>query len=259
MTDSIRPLRVAVLVSVGRHPVSGAPRWSRNDARALSLAFALPPSLTSIEVIHAGNAQHAALADYLALGVKALNVVSVAPDINIVPALLARVHHADLIICGSRAEGQEDSGMVPYLLANALDMNLVPSVLDLTIAQDRAVAEQFLPKGRRRSVEVGLPTVVTVHPLAPLTVRYAYAQKLAGRIIAAPAQAPAIAGTDWTVEAIRAKPIKLAAREKRSGHTRMLSATTTESRAGQVMSQGSTQEKAAAVITYLREHGLIDY
>jgi predicted deacylase len=39
----------------------------------------------------------------------------------------------------------------------------------------------------------------------------------------------------------------------------MLSATTTESRAGVVVDQGSAQEKAAAVITYLRKHGLIDY
>ncbi|MGN4076708.1 electron transfer flavoprotein subunit beta/FixA family protein, partial [Burkholderia gladioli] len=29
--------KLAVLVSVGRHPVSGTPRYSRNDAAALEL------------------------------------------------------------------------------------------------------------------------------------------------------------------------------------------------------------------------------
>ena len=49
------------------------------------------------------------------------------------------------------------------------------------------------------------------------------------------------------------------AAEKRSGHARMLSATTTESRGGNVVNEGSSVEKAQVILAYLREHQLIDY
>ncbi|MBY4858993.1 electron transfer flavoprotein subunit beta/FixA family protein, partial [Burkholderia contaminans] len=44
-----------------------------------------------------------------------------------------------------------------------------------------------------------------------------------------------------------------------SGHARMLSATTTESRGGNVVNEGSSVEKAQVILAYLREHQLIDY
>ena len=62
----------------------------------------------------------------------------------------------------------------------------------------------------------------------------------------------------WTLSAVR-KPVKLAAAEKRSGHARMLSAVATESRGGSVVIEGSSVEKAQAILGYLREHQLIDY
>ncbi len=63
----------------------------------------------------------------------------------------------------------------------------------------------------------------------------------------------------WTTRAVERKPVRLAAADKRSGHARMLSATTTESRGGNVVIEGSSVEKAQVILAYLREHQLIDY
>ncbi|HEU0229533.1 MAG TPA: electron transfer flavoprotein subunit beta/FixA family protein [Burkholderiaceae bacterium] len=261
MTDDEHPLRIVVLVSEGRHPVSGVSRWSRNDARALSLAYSVASGKPTVQVLHAGH-DSPATRDYLALGVNHLDIVPVAEGVDVVDALEAHVHNADLILCGLCAEGQEDSGMVPYLLAQRLGLPLLPSALDLAIDAGGITIGQFLPKGRRRRVTTTLPCVVTVHPMAPLTLKYAYAGTRTGTITTlphTPIHATGQRGMDWTVSPINARPIKLAAHERRSGHARMLSATTTESRAGVVVDQGSAQEKATAVITYLRKHGLIDY
>src|SRR3546814_455063 len=184
--------RIAVLVSIGRHPVSGEPRWSRNDARALDLAYSLAASPADVDVIHAGQAEPDtayggsrpidALRDYLALGVKSIQVLDVAPGTDIVPILAERVQHAAVIICGMRAEGQDDSGMVPYLLARKINARLLPGALELSRSGNTIAAVQFLPKGRRRRIEAAMPCVVTAHPLAPLGLKYAHANKLAGHI-----------------------------------------------------------------------------
>ena len=65
--------------------------------------------------------------------------------------------------------------------------------------------------------------------------------------------------TAWTIKPATAKPVRLAAAEKRSGHARMLSATTTESRGGSVVIEGTSVEKAQVILAYLREHQLVDY
>lgn len=247
-------LRVAVLVSVGRHPVSGAARWSRNDAAALGLALGFKP-----DVIHVGSPDEAALADYLALGAPAVEAISLKPGDDVLPVLTARLRGYDLVLCGMRAEGGEASGLLPYLLSEALGAALLPGAIAVDIKGRSATARQFLPKGRRRDIAAPLPAVVTVHPLAPSSLRYAYAKQRAGRILRCASDLPATPYTAWTTEPARAKPRKLAAPEKRSGHARMLSATTTESRGGSVIQQGTPHEKAQAVLAYLREHGLIDY
>jgi len=257
--------RVAVLVSVGRHPVSGVARYSRNDAAALGMAVALAESTSgvSIDVIHAGNPDNAALSEYLALGAATVKVIETAADQDVLPGLKQQLENYDLVLCGSRAEGGEESGLLPYLLASELGLALVAGVIAVTPDTDGVVTQQFLPKGRRREIGVTLPALLMVHPLAPSSVRYAYAKLRAGsiqkqtppRVIANGSNAQQA----WTLAPAKARPLKLVAQEKRSGHARMLSATVTESRGGQVIQQGSASEKAQAVLAYLREHRLVDY
>jgi electron transfer flavoprotein beta subunit len=255
--------RIAVLVSTGRHPVSGAARYSRNDALALELARMLAElHHARLDVLHAGDAADPALADYLALGAHEVEVVACAPTDDAARMLAERVRGYDLVLTGTRAEGAYDSGMLPYSVAAALGLPIVGGAVDVEVDSEAGVAvvRQFLPKGLRRRVQTTLPAVIAVHPLANVQPRYAYARMRAGAIQRQ--RAPHVSAADaseWSVGPVERKPVRLAAAEKRSGHARMLSATTTESRGGNVVNEGSSVEKAQVILAYLREHQLIDY
>jgi len=265
--DSQRRIeRIAVLVSVGRHPVSGVPRHSRNDALALDLARTLAQRHHArVDVLHAGDADDPALAEYLALGATEVEVLSCEPSDDAARMLAERVRGYDLVLTGTRAEGAHDSGMLPYSVAAALGVPIVGGAVDIDAESGGvAVVRQFLPKGLRRRVQTTLPAVIAVHPLANAQPRYAYARLRAGairpqRAVSTSVSMSAAEAAAWTVGPIERKPVRLVAAEKRSGHARMLSATTTESRGGNVVNEGSSVEKAQVILAYLREHQLIDY
>jgi electron transfer flavoprotein beta subunit len=278
-------MKIAVLVSVGRHPVSGTARYSRNDAAALTIALSLAKTHgATLDVLHAGDPSNPALKEYLALGARAVEVleVPVTPELHsdAIAPLAARLRGYELVLTGTRAEGAFDSGMLPYRVATALDMPLVGAAVDLTLRDACVEVRQFMPKGLRRRVEVRLPALIAVHPMANTAPSYAYARLREGTIrpvatgtpgspdagspdAGSPnAGSPNAANPDdlaWTTRPATAKPARLAAAEKRSGHARMLSATTTESRGGSVVIEGSSVEKAQVILAYLREHQLVDY
>jgi electron transfer flavoprotein beta subunit len=270
---SERLCKIAVLVSVGRHPVSGTARYSRNDAAALALAMKLATlHQATLDVLHAGDPSNPALREYLALGAAKVEVLSLAPGDEIAPALSVRLKGYDLVLTGTRAEGADDSGMLPYQLADALGIPMLASAVDIEVGTThettyeashepaQLTVRQFLPKGLRRRVQTRLPALVAVHPMANATPRYAYAKLREGSIeevlvsAASTSDAPV-----WSTRPATAKPVRLAAAEKRSGHARMLSATTTESRGGSVVIEGTCVEKAQVILAYLREHQLVDY
>lgn len=249
--------RIAVLVSVGRNQVSAAPRCSRNDVLALDLGRTISDDLT---VLHAGDPAEDALNDYLAFGAAAVEVLPVPADHDIVPALAARLGGFDLVLCGSRAESGEFSGMLPYLLADRLMMPVVSGALEVSVADGHAEILQFLPRGKRRRVRVRLPAVIAVHPMAPRVPRYAYARRVAGKIVPQPVSAAmATPSTAWRTEPATRKPQKFKAPETKHGHARMLSAIATTSKGGAIISDGTPAEKAHAILAYLREHRLIDF
>jgi electron transfer flavoprotein beta subunit len=258
-------MKIAVLVSVGRHPVSGTARYSRNDAAALTMALSLARTHNAtLDVLHAGDPSNPALKEYLALGARSVEVLEIAttPETQADAAapLAARLRGYDLVLTGTRAEGGFDSGMLPYRVANALEIALVGAAVDVTLRDGFAEVRQFMPKGLRRRVEVRLPALIAVHPLANAAPTYAYARLREGTIRPVAAQAAGSADElAWTIRPAAAKPVRLAAAEKRSGHARMLSATTTESRGGSVVIEGSSVEKAQVILAYLREHQLVDY
>ncbi|CAH2908668.1 MAG: Electron transfer flavoprotein, beta subunit [uncultured Paraburkholderia sp.] len=261
-------MKIAVLVSVGRHPVSGVARYSRNDAAALTLALSLAKQHNAtLDVLHAGDPSNPALQEYLALGARSVEVLAL-PDSGDGQAdasapLAARLQGYDLVLTGTRTEGAFDSGMLPYRVANALNIPLVGAAVDVALQSGSAQVRQFMPKGLRRRVEVQLPALVAVHPMANATPTYAYARLREGTIrpvtSSASGASSGAAGSVWTIRPASAKPVRLAAAEKRSGHARMLSATTTESRGGSVVIEGSSVEKAQVILAYLREHQLVDY
>jgi len=268
-------MKIAVLVSVGRHPVSGVARYSRNDAAALTIALSVAKAHNAtLDVLHAGDPSNPALKDYLALGAGSVEVLDVRDgadsqadsQADAAALLIERLRDYDLILTGTRAEGAFDSGMLPYRVAQGLDLALIGAAVDLSVQDGLAQVRQFMPKGVRRRVEVELPALIAVHPMANAAPTYAYARLREGTIrpvaIAQTTATPRLnhsGNLAWTIRPATAKPVRLVAAEKRSGHARMLSATTTESRGGSVVIEGSSVEKAQVILAYLREHQLVDY
>ncbi len=129
-------MKIAVLVSVGRHPVSGTARYSRNDAAALTMALAIAKEQrATLDVLHAGDPSNPALQEYLALGARAGGSARHGGngDGDAIAALAARLKGYDLVLTGTRAEGAFDSGMLPYRLADALGIALVGSAVDVAV------------------------------------------------------------------------------------------------------------------------------
>jgi electron transfer flavoprotein beta subunit len=161
-----------------------------------------------------------------------------------------------------RSDGQSASGMLPYLLAEGLGVPLVGDVLEATANHRTLTVRQFLPKGMRRRLEVSLPAVLAVHARAPQTRQYAYARARAGRVtyvagaIGADVGAPA-----WQFEPVTRRPRPLKAKVVQSGHSRMMGAIGGDAgaRGGQVVKQGSAEQKAQILLDYLREHRLVDF
>jgi electron transfer flavoprotein beta subunit len=245
-------LKIAVLVSAGKHPTSGQARHCRNDSLALQLGL----NLTSdIKVLHAGDANNAALQDYLALGAQQIDVI---PADNVIENLAAQLKNIDLILTGSRAENGQESGLLPYLLAAELKLPIVASALEICPSAGEIEVLQFLPKGARRRVKVKVPTIVAVHPLAAVELHYAYAQQSLGLINTLPANNSSTDVSQWRAEAAR-KPIKLVAKTTQTGHERLMAAISNKAKGGAVVNEGNNVEKAQVILGYLREHQLIDF
>jgi electron transfer flavoprotein beta subunit len=174
------PNGITVLVSTTIHPQSGRPCTSRNDTLALEIARQL--SGGSHRTLHVGDPQDAALPDYLAFGANSVEVLPAVPGGDTVSALAEQLSSTRLVLCGTRAQSGEASGMLPYLLAAALKRPILADVLEVQLLGDSVQATQFLPKGRRRTVTVSLPAIIAVHPLATVLPRYAYARRVAGRV-----------------------------------------------------------------------------
>ncbi|MDB5506290.1 MAG: electron transfer flavodomain protein [Devosia sp.] len=254
MTATAR--RIAVLAALGRNPVSGKARPNRDDLLALELARQLGGDLT---LIHAGNPDEAALGDYFAYGASSLDLVPLADGGDVASALVTRLAGYDLILAGSRAEGGEGSGLVPYLVAETLGLPIVADVIAITLGDEATEVTQALAKGQRRRVRVTLPAVIAVYPKALVTPRYAYARRLAGRVTTYVAPAMEPVASPWHREAAKKRPVKFRAAETKSGHARMLSAIVAEARGGAVIAAGTPADKAQAILAYLRLHKLIDW
>lgn len=258
-------ISAAVLVSAGRHPVSGMARACRGDAVALALGRRLAGE--RLRVIYAGDAAEPALRDYLALGAGRVEAVAVGADRCVLAPLVNALQDVDLVLTGARAEQGAGSGLLPYALAHALGRPIVTGVLDAHIDNREIVIRQFLPKGRRRGIAAPLPAVLAVHPLAPVELRYAHARLRSGEIEAMPAdgaadipEASVAEACVWSVEPTRRQPVRFKAEDKtKSAHARLTSAIVSEAKGGVVAIEGSCVDKAQVMLSFLREHRLVDF
>jgi N,N-dimethylglycine/sarcosine catabolism electron transfer flavoprotein subunit beta len=255
---------VAVLISAGRHPISGAPRACRGDAVAMALGRSLAGD--ALRVIHAGAADEPSLRDYMAYGAEKIEVLPVRSGDDAVSALAGSVGDVDIILTGSRAEQGAGSGLLPYLLADALGRPVVANALDVKVERGptpelEARIRQFLPKGQRRQIACPIPLVIAVNPFAAVALKYAYARRISGQtetLSPAPAAGEATAPR-WAVEPGPRRAVRLKAEDKKAGHARLLSAIVSEAKGGVVAFEGTTVDKAQVVLNYLREHRLVDF
>ncbi len=251
-------IEVVVLVSAGRHPVSGRPRRSPLDARALELALRLPDA--AVRVIHAGVPDEPALRDYLGMGLDRLTVLALSPGCDPVPALAAYLgqHVPDLLLTGARGEGGEDSGMVPYLMAQSLGCALIPDAVGIAVNAGTAEVTQVLPRGRRRLIPARTPVVVTTHAAAPDPRPSAFARARRGVIAIEPATAPAdefLTGCD--IRPWRPRPKLLRVARGGTALDRLKAATETKTGKGRLLVQPDPEEAAAAIFASLVEQGTI--
>jgi electron transfer flavoprotein beta subunit len=252
-------VKVAVLLSVGRHPASGRARRAPLDARALEMALSLPDA--NIHAVHAGDPAEPALRDYLGMGLARLIVLSIAQGSDPIPALSTHLAQLapDLVFCGSHAEGGEDSGMVPYLVAQALSSAIVPDVAALSVKGDKATPTQSLSRGRRRQVEIRLPAVVMVSTAAPSPRQTAFARARRGVIEALPAEAPADAFLkECEIRPWRPRPKRKRLAAAGSAADRLKAMTETKSGEGTLMIQPAAEEAACAIYDYLLEKRIIE-
>lgn len=235
-------MSITVLLSRGLHPVSGRPRPAPLDAAAIRLGLGLGP----VCGLHAGP-EDPALRDYLGHGLDLLRRLDLPAEADPLPALAAYLAAAlaagtgtRLILAGKRAEGGEDSGQLPYLLAARLGLPIIADAVALRVAGTGMVIEQALPRGARRRIALAGPAVVTVHPAAPPALPFAAGALRRGRVeVLAAGAAPA------------APPLTEAPYRRRP---RLMANATAAER--QLLIQPGPEQAAAAILAHLTKLGL---
>ena len=249
---------VAVLLSAGRHPVSGRGRRAPGDARALELAL----QLSEPRVIHAGDPAMPSLREYFGMGLDAVTVLDLPSEADPVSALIRHLEAAqpDLLMTGCRAENGEDSGMVPYIVAEALGFAMVPGVAEIISINDGAVRLlQALPRGQRRAIIVPLPLVATIDMAAPPPRQSAFAMARRGRIDIVAAEAVSDGErAHWEKRPARRRPRRLGVPASGLSAAERLSALTdAPTGAGRQLVGPTPHEAAQAIYDYLIEQRIL--
>jgi electron transfer flavoprotein beta subunit len=252
-------LDVAVLLSVGRHPASGRARYADRDARALQIALSLA-DVARVHAIHGGDPNEPALRDYLGMGIDALTVL--ASEGDVLPALtdyLARLRPA-IVLAGSQAEWGEASGMLPYLLAQSRDSQVISDAVSIALSGDTARVVRAMPRGARRALRAALPVVLTVDRTAPEPRMSAYGPARRGRVqlvaIDPMPDTPAMPA-DWRPRPARIRPRRLPP-VLGDASDRLRSIQSPRAGSGSRLLSADPVQAARAIWQYLQQEGLAD-
>lgn len=251
-------MRIAVLLSAGCHAVSGYPAPVPVELQAIRLAHDLGGEVTGL---HAGP-DAAPLKDALGHGLPRLvhHRITVADDP--LPSLAAALIEGafDLVLAGRTGQGGEDTGLLPYALARALGLPLVPDAAALAEGPQPGTlaVEQALPRGARRRLVVRLPALVTVHPAAPAALPFAFAAARRGAVEARPGLVALRAPTQIEERPYRARPKLIAkAAAGASASERLKAATEAASGGGRLLVDPPPEEAAREILTHLQDIGVL--
>lgn len=244
-------MKALVLLSQGRHPVSGIAHLPRTEAQAIRLAAGLDPA---VEGVHAGPCADA-VREALGRGLRRLTHVRLAADADPLDALATAIRRAgpDVVLAGPRGEGGADTGLVPYALAAALAWPVIADAIALEAgaAARSLCVVQALPGGARKRILVRLPAVVTVHAAAPEPLPFAYGRARSGGFTtttdsaAAAAAEPDRAGSAIAERPYRRRPKVLAQAAGQPAAT-----------AARIMINPDPGDAARAILAFLRTTGV---
>ncbi len=251
-------MRIAVLLSAGRHGVSGHPAPVPVELQAIRLATELGGETTGL---HAGPAI-GPLHDTLGHGLPRLTHLHLAENDDPAPSLADALREGafDLVLAGRSGQGGEDAGLLPYVLARTLGLPIVADAVALAEGPQPGTlyVEQALPRGARRRLVIRLPALVTVHPAAPAPLPFAFAAARRGDVETRPGIAAEHTPSEMEERPYRPRP-KLIAKTAggASAAERLKAATESASGGGKLLVDPTPDDAARAILAHLREIGVL--
>jgi electron transfer flavoprotein beta subunit len=173
-------MNIVVLLSAGRHPVSGLDCPVPVELQAIALGL----GLGRVMGLHAGPGEGEGVAACLGHGLPALTGLDLPAESDPLPALVTALTGMapDLVLAGRRGQGGDDTGLLPYRVVAALGWPILADAIAITAQAGPGVVtvEQALPRGARRRVAVPVPALVTIHPAAPPALAFAEGRRRRG-------------------------------------------------------------------------------